>query len=308
MEHLQVVQSIQRFSLKSKGSAYKQFTCYPYHYFFKFYLKFKIMLQLNNNQPSISKGCQRLIEKYIDGSISGKEGKELMKRFEADNLLKQEYELRKALESIVAEREYYLLRQKLNIASTFTIDQSIEIERNPGKANLRKYLYYAAAFTGIAVGGWVTSSILSHKDIDPTKLFLENFEPYPAYRAVRSGSELNSDGVIFKAMLAYQNGDYQNAIIDFKQIVEGNPNSNTIKFYLGISYMELYDFENARVNLMSVAESNSLFKEQALWYCGLCFLGEGNIDEAKSIFIKPSKTDSPLRQKSIALLEIFTEN
>lgn len=255
----------------------------------------------------VDRNTQRLIEKLIDDSINKKEGKTLSKRIETDVSLKREYELRNELETIVAEREFFLLRQKLQLASAAASQTITSNDQTLGRVNLKRYLYYAAAFTGIAIGGWVTSSII-HKGVDPTKLYVENFQPYPAVTVVRSGGVLTLDSIFFSAMLSYQSGDYNSAIVDFNRIVEGNPNANTVKFYLGITYMELLDFEKARENLLPVAESNSLFRDQALWYCGLCYLGEHNVEKAKTILTDLSNTDSPMKQKSIELLKVLAND
>lgn len=244
---------------------------------------------------------ERLIEKYIDGSINSNDRANLLERMNNDRSLEKEFDLRKKLESIPAEREFYNLRKKLIIASVIASNQSVSVN-SLDRIKIRKYLYYAAAFTGITIGGWAASSMFN-KEMDPTKLYLDNFEPYPPVRVVRSGGELSSDSLFFRAMLAYQSGDYNSATIDFRKVLNGDPNANTIRFYLGISHMELLEFDKARECLEVVAESNSLFKDQALWYCGLSYLGERDIDKAKEILTKLSILESPISTKANVLLK-----
>ncbi|NVO08734.1 MAG: tetratricopeptide repeat protein [Bacteroidales bacterium] len=249
----------------------------------------------------IDRNTQRLIEKLIDGSISKKEGQTLSSKIETDVSLKREFELRKELETIVAEEEFFQLRQKLQLVAASTSNSLVRKGSTFNKISVRKYLYYAATFSGIALGGWGALT-LTHKTTDPTNIYLENFQPYPAVTVVRSGGELNLDSIFFSAMLSYQRGDYNSAIVDFRKVIEINPNAFTVQFYLGITYMELLDFEKAHENLMVVAKSNSLFRDQALWYCGLCYLGEFKVEKAKTIFSNLSNSTSPLGQKATKLL------
>lgn len=249
----------------------------------------------------IDRNTQRLIEKLIDGSISKKEGQTLSNKIETDVSLKREFELRKELETIAAEEDIFQLRQKLQLVAASTSNSLVSRGHTFKKVNIRRYLYYAAALSGITLGGWGALT-LTNKTVDPTKVYLDNFQPYPAVTVVRSGGELNLDSIFFSAMLSYQKGDYNSAIVDFKKVIEIDPNAFTVQFYLGITYMELLDFEKAHENLITVAESNSLFRDQALWYCGLCYLGEFKVEKAKTIFLNLSNSNSPLGQKATNLL------
>lgn len=249
----------------------------------------------------------RLIEKHIDGSISLLEQDWLRQRLVVDPSLREELHLRKELESITDETEVDFLRQKLAVAwqenDAFQTSHTASLNRF---SRLKKYLYAAATLSGLAAGGLGLHTVLKPADTSNV-LFAQHFEAYPPVRVVRSGNQISSESQFFRGMIAYQSGYYNTSVDDFESLVRSGDTSTTVKFYLGVSYMELGRFGEARQTLGDVTNSGSLFVEQSVWYTALCYLAEGNSSKAKILLESLSSSETSMAGKAEALLQKLPE-
>ena len=245
----------------------------------------------------------RLIEKRIDGSITMAEASWLEQRLSGDASLRQELKFRNELESIAAEVEVDFLRQHLAIAWGERNSQQLKHDRDSlGFSRFKRYFYAAATLAGITAGGLVMHSALQPKETS-VGLYAQHFEPYPPVRIVRSGGELSSESYFFRGMIAYRAGYYTTASDDFEALVRSGDTSTTVRFYLGVSYMELGRFSEARNYLQTVTNSGSLFVDQSVWYTALCCLAEGNLGEARKLLDKLASSDTPMSVKASELIK-----
>ncbi|SDC80172.1 tetratricopeptide repeat protein [Williamwhitmania taraxaci] len=244
----------------------------------------------------------RLLEKRIDGTISKDEANWLAQRLAVDFSLRREFRFRKELESIVGEVEIDRLRQRLAVAWQENNSlQSTHQENLQRFSRFKRYFYAAATLAGIAAGGLAMHATFLTKET-PVALYAQHFEPYPPVRIVRTGGGLSSESHFFRGMIAYQGGFYATAADDFESLVKGGDTSVTVKFYLGLSYMELGRFAEARQSLEHVTTSGSLFVDQSVWYLALCHLAEENSEAAQKLLVKLATSDSPMSAKATALL------
>ncbi|HUX52956.1 MAG TPA: tetratricopeptide repeat protein [Williamwhitmania sp.] len=249
----------------------------------------------------------RLLEKRIDGSITAEEAGWLNQRMEVDVTLQRELRFRQELEKLSAEAEIDRLRQEL--VGAWMDTQRLDLTNSELEyrfSRIKKYFYAAATLAGLTAGGIGIHSALSN-GANPTALYAENFEPYPPVRVVRSNGELSSDSLFFRGMIAYQSGYFNTSKDDFETLMKSGNTSTTVRFYLGVSYMELNDFGKAREALNAVAQANSLFKEQSIWYTGLCYLGEGNVADARKALSELVNSGTPISAKAEQLLKKLPE-
>jgi len=244
----------------------------------------------------------RLIEKRIDGTITRAEATWLSQRLNVDVALRQELKFRKELESIAGEVEIDLLRQRLAAAwQENNLLQGTHDENVQRFSRLKRYFYAAATLAGITAGGLGLHSVLSPTET-PVALYAQHFAPYPPVRIVRSEGALSNESQFFRGMIAYQSGYYHTAAEDFETLVKNGDTSTTVRFYLGVSYMELGHFGEARKLLKTVTDSGSLFVEQSVWYTALCYLAEGNPGEARKLLDQLASSETPMSAKANSLL------
>ena len=101
--------------------------------------------------------------------------------------------------------------------------------------------------------------------------------------------EVNSDEAFREAFQFYQQNDFKNALKYFNAL----DNQITAKFYSGICYIELEQFNYAIESFEFVInDRDNLFVEQAEWYMGLIYLMNNQKGEAISQFNKISTSES----------------
>jgi len=101
-----------------------------------------------------------------------------------------------------------------------------------------------------------------------SQIFAENYQPYPPQQSTR-GASLDTNADFDEAMRYYVAEDYEKASESLKNI---SINSDNIKLYQGISYLEQDNFEAAEIGFKSLmySESKSL-AEQGEWYLSLLY-------------------------------------
>lgn len=96
----------------------------------------------------------------------------------------------------------------------------------------------------------------------------------------------------------YEKGDYSLAISGL-----GSLDSDTASFYLGLSFLEMGDYEKAAFILSSEGYSNSSFSLYAKWYRALALLEMEKEAEAKLLLEGLEKEDFPLAENVHLLLK-----
>jgi tetratricopeptide (TPR) repeat protein len=219
------------------------------------------------------------VDDYVDGVLD-EPGKHLFEselRSNRELILEYqlEQELRQALgdveimdfksKCISAQNEYNLSTKKIVRVVQFT----------------RKYWYAAASLVLIAL---VTGTLvfLNPRSYSSEKLFKMYYKSGENIGISRSG---NANMV--EALLDFSKKDYRAADQQFDQILMSDPNNFAVRYYAGISNIELKDYQKASHMFESIlADGNSLYTEYAQWYLGLSYLASGKVDLASGIFGK----------------------
>lgn len=244
----------------------------------------------------------KLMENKLDGRISSDELNSLRGQLNSNWDLRKEYLLRKELNELAAEDEYDRLRHMLMQAHERTRQAN-----GSKKATAKKLVYAAATLAGITIAGWAA---FQHSGgvINPIDLYKENLFPYPPIHLVREAHQNELSDQLMRSLQYYRNANYLQASTEFESLLKKNPNSVTIKFYLGISYLYLDKVDVSRGLLLDVAYGESLFADQALWYLGLGYLAEGNVSEASLVFEKIANSGGSLGQRAAGMVKKLKVN
>jgi|GEM_PF-5909384 len=100
----------------------------------------------------------------------------------------------------------------------------------------------------------------------------------------------------------YEDSDYETAIRLLEK-VKTNPG---LRFYLGISHLELGQTQNA-ITILSTLVSDPKIKDRANWYLALSHLKNGdtaNCATALSKLVNDSEANSPFREQARKLLPL----
>ena len=152
---------------------------------------------------------------------------------------------------------------------------------------LIKYISFAAAAM-ISVFFLINSLVPESNSL---KLFNKYYEPLPSISNItRSNDNVINESEYLSAFELYKSGYYKEAFSAFSKIKDSNELSASIHFFMGLSSLQLKDFDNAVTYLKSLTETEGEYFKEATWYLGLAYLGKNNKTESYKYFLKLSET------------------
>jgi len=222
------------------------------------------------------------IEDFLDGNLTGEELDLFLKQKEKGQ---DEIDLRHEINQSMRDKGLYELRKLLDKQRN---DFFIRDPFHNFRRDLFKTWHLAAASFSLilVVGGlWY---ILSNKPYSTEKLVTKYYKPAHPIQQIRS-VEISSSDALAEAFKHYKNNNFNNALKYFNSL----DNQITAKFYSGVCYIELEEFNNAIESFTFVVnDKDNLFVEQADWYLGLIYLMNNQRQMAISQFELIANGDS----------------
>ncbi|MEL7144745.1 MAG: hypothetical protein AAFO69_00145 [Bacteroidota bacterium] len=207
---------------------------------------------------SLSDQDQELFEAYENRQLSPEEVKIFEDRLDQD---------RELYDHFLAYREAV---KSLKLSGFADVVEEVMLEqeqiKNKGSVSWPKI---AAAVLLTIVGTVTILSLVQDDEVNFTALY----RPYPNVLQERAAS----DNTLETALQFYQKGDYGQSIELLGSI---SPASDTVRFYLGLSYLSTEIFDDAIENLSAIDAVNSIFAQQINWYLGIGYLGNQQPGEA----------------------------
>jgi len=225
------------------------------------------------------------IEEYLDGNLIGEELDLFLKMKEQEKEFNKEIDLRLGINQSLRDKGLLELREILDKQRTdfFTKDPFYNFRRDLFKT----WHLAAASFSLILVVGGLWY-ILSNKPYSTEKLVSKYYKPAHPIGQIRS-VEISSGDALSEAFSHYKENDFNGALKYFKSL----DNQITAKFYSGVCYIELGEFNLAIESFTFVInDKDNLYVEQADWYLGLIYLMNNQRQLALSQFELISNGDS----------------
>lgn len=119
---------------------------------------------------------------------------------------------------------------------------------------------------------------------DPDKIFVKYYEPYYAASVVTRNAANSDNESLRSALENYRNRNYQMAAVQFSRALLTETVTDMPRFYLGITFIELNEYDKAVSILEPLAESPGEFNKDARWYLGLLSLKKGDMEGAIDCF------------------------
>lgn len=207
---------------------------------------------------------QDLIEKYISGTISAEEMKEVISLCEDDASFKEEFQFHKDLKKVAAHEDDLIFKETLR---TFENDQSSS-KKNP------RIWWIAASFIGVLL----ITYFFNFTSTSTEELFAENFEPYRnvIQPIVRGGSDMS---LLSDTFISYENKEYDKAIQGFSELIE-TEDAPYASFYLANSYLASNNAEKAIPLLQQYIKNQDSLKDKATWYLALAYIKSNQQEQA----------------------------
>jgi len=202
-----------------------------------------------------------LLMNYFSNRLTASERELLERLLDSDAEFKAQFDFEKNLQGAIKNKENQDLKAKL---ISFEKDFERENPKSTAKKQFR-YLAIAASITlliAIAWMGYQDASSNTYED-----LYASNFQEYPntVFTITRSGSD---ESIERDAFVAYESGEYDNAIAKFNQIPEG-VRQPYVDFYLAQSYLNAGEYDSAKEYFTKMIAEGETFVAESHWYLAM---------------------------------------
>ncbi len=231
----------------------------------------------------------RIIEKYLDGTLSDEEKKEFTEYLEKDSEFRELLQLHKETNAAIGDDAFFGFKEKVNRAyhkytsETYNIStEELEIKLHKGFISLhRKIISLAAGFL------LITASVLIwylfyYSGTSGEKLFADFYKLYDPdiiYRSVEKSTDTWQD-----ALLLYKKHQWLRADSVFSIILSTDSTDTAALFYSGITDIELNRITSAINKLQKVVDiGDNGYITHARWNLALLYCKINEKDNARKM-------------------------
>ncbi len=237
-----------------------------------------------------------LIEEFLDGNLKSKGIQLFLQQKEKDSLFAEEYAIRLEINEAIQDKDLIEFRKMLDDQRNRFAKKSPYLKAR--RDVLKSWHLAAASFSLVVVAGGLWY-ILSNQSASTDKIVSKYYKPASPINQVRS-AKMNTEESMKEAFSLYRENNFESALLYFNTI----GNQITAKFYSGICYIELKDYNKAIESFKYIVEDNdNLFVEHSEWYLGIIHLMNNQTDEAIVQFNKISTSDSHYADQAKDILD-----
>lgn len=211
---------------------------------------------------------EELIQEYIDQVLSPEDKIAFDQLWERDETFREEVKLQEQVQQLLTDRlshDERALRHSLQVAE--------KQFREPNKVvSFKKWIIpiVAAAACLFILG----------------RLFLFAPSGYGELPQMRSeivrGDENSANSKYEDAVKAFNSKDYASSTTILKQLVQQEPAVLQYQYYLGLSMLGEKKFKEASIQLMPLADGESIFHQEANYYLAVAYYESGQMEKAKN--------------------------
>jgi len=140
---------------------------------------------------------------------------------------------------------------------------------------------------------------------NPDKIFSRYYEPYYAASLATRSAIPGGDESLSTALESYKSGNYQLAAAEFSNAQMKMPDMDLPRFYLGVTFIELNNYDKAVRLLESIASQPGEFNKDAKWYLGLVWLKTGYREKAVQCFEDLTRDPGFYTERSEKILRLL---
>jgi tetratricopeptide (TPR) repeat protein len=174
--------------------------------------------------------------------------------------------------------------------------------RNNGRSTKRSNTN-ALRIALLAAAAMIAAIVLV-KTLNPSESSEELYQKYYRPLVANTATTRNSSNIdpFSGAVELYKQGQYKAAAATFSDLLYKDSNSVSIRFFSGITLLELGDYNQAIVLLNEVATKNMEYKKEAQWYLGLAYLKLGETQKATTCIEKLAESKGYYQDQAQDLL------
>ncbi len=215
---------------------------------------------------------EKMIGKFIEGSLTETEQKEFDRLYAVDASFKTEVDFHTNIARVAEAEDDDTFREMLSSFEAEAKSEKTTVKRLPTKWLVAASIVLIAGLSYFFIPDSTTSS---------QELFSQNFERYPnvVYPIVRGeeGPEPKT-----KAFLAYQNGEYTAAVALFTELYTNQAEPDFL-FYKANALLQLDRGQEAIPVLKNHLETGDTLTEKTSWYLAMAYLQVDDPENAAKI-------------------------
>jgi len=256
----------------------------------------------------------KLIEGYLSNNLTEAEHNDFVSRLKSDAVLRSKLRLEKQLQESFDQNTWSFVEdQKSTMVDTyienFKSEEIQQLKKELAHTNkqykrlkktrvIRMLSYASAAVVALLIVFNTFSTRYTSQELYDETIDLSSLPSFV------SREDANENQLV-KAQLLFEEKAYDKAAVIFKKelgAIQHVKNAN-VYLYLGISQMEIDDFENAEVTFDKLIASDFIDAEKGKWYKALLYLKVQRIEESKVILNEIVAANSYNAKKASILLK-----
>ena len=219
-----------------------------------------------------------LLNNYFNGLLGPEDARAVEARVLAESEFGAEFSLRKEMEAFPrkeARGDAFLATLKHMEGEYFQEKGRQSPPLTVVRNNMRRWIALAASVTLIAAAVW-----LFNQNTTPV------YEKYAQHTPLSLTVMGNTAQAKSDAETAFGQKDFARALTALDQVLVSEPDHIKATFYRGICLLELGRGPEARAVFEPLAAGRSALREDAVWYLGLSYLKEKDLEGCKLVLIK----------------------
>jgi hypothetical protein len=255
--------------------------------------------ELSETETSTSRKTDE-IERYLYRELTEDELASFESEMEDNPDLVAEVNLYQDIDAAIQEDDVMSLRARLD-----AINKEITGEKQKEGSLITKIPHKKLAAVSVAASLILLLGIngmINKTNLTNTELYGKYYTTYAGTGISRtSGTSLDNE--ISKALLQFNEKNYEESLSLFKVILEKDADNPVGNFYSGMAYQETGQYKKAIASFQHVIQAgNNLFIDQAEWYSGLCYLQSDDRENAVRQFKKLANGNNFYSEKASAIL------
>jgi len=215
------------------------------------------------------------ISQYLAGELTGKALATFEKQMQEDANLAAEVNIYRTIEADQLFITKHKAEKEKLAASLQELNKTYFKEPKAKIVKINRW-WYAAAAVAAAVVSILILRPFGGENFNNEKLFAHYAKNIESLSTGERGT--GSDTLLLEAVNLFNKKDYNNSLPLLKNILVNNPNETDLVIATGVCYMQISEYDSAIKIFDNLANGNTVYKNQAIWYKALTLLKENKID------------------------------
>ena len=243
---------------------------------------------------------RHILQKYLDNELSEKELARFEQELNASPELLVDLDLYKEVDEAIADTEVLDFRTQL----TGLREETRRSETGKRVFRFTRPWHYAAS-AALALLVAIGLATVLGRPLSNNDLFAKYMKPYELVLTNRSVDNEVTTYWMNKAQDHFLKGEFEGAIDCFDEVLEINSNKMEADFYMGVSFMEIDQHQEASESFVRVIEhDDNLYIQKAEWYLAGCLLAMDETDNARRKLAKiASSSNHYYKDKAAKILK-----